>query len=107
MRTGGFNTLHQDLYGDVYFPIQIAFLLSEPIADFSGGEFVLTQQTPRAQSKVCVLHQKLGDMLIFTTSFRPMKGALGFYRASMKHGVSEIHRGCRYEMGIIFHDAAS
>lgn len=102
---GGFNTLHQDLYGDVYFPIQIVLFLSEPDKDFTGGEFVLTQQTPRAQSKVIVLKPRKGDVLIFTTNFKPEKGTKGYYRVNMKHGVSEVKEGARYTLGIIFHDA--
>lgn len=104
---GGHNTLHQDLYGDVYFPIQAVLFLNEPDQDFTGGEFVLTQQTPRAQSKAIVLKPKKGDMLIFTTNFRPVKGSKGYYRVNMKHGVSEIHSGERLTLGIIFHDALS
>lgn len=104
---GGHNTLHQDLYGDVYFPVQTVLFLNEPDQDFSGGEFVLTQQTPRAQSKAIVLKPKKGDMLIFTTNFRPVKGTKGYYRVNMKHGVSEIHSGVRHTLGIIFHDALS
>jgi hypothetical protein len=102
---GGHNTLHQDLYGEVYFPIQTVLFLSEPDRDYTGGEFVLTQQTPRAQSKAIVLKPKQGDMLIFTTNFRPVKGSKGYYRANMKHGVSEVLSGERYTLGIIFHDA--
>lgn len=90
---GGFNTLHQDLYGDVYFPMQTVLFLNEPDEDFTGGEFVLTQQTPRAQSKAIVLKLKKGDMLIFTTNFRPIKGTRGYYRVNMKHGVSEVING--------------
>ncbi|NMH86564.1 2OG-Fe(II) oxygenase [Flavivirga algicola] len=104
---GGFNTLHQDLYGDVYFPLQTVFFLNEPNIDYNGGEFVLTQQIPRAQSKVTVLQPKKGDMLIFTTNFRPQKGTKGYYRINMKHGVSELHSGERHTLGIIFHDAIS
>jgi uncharacterized protein len=104
---GGHNTLHQDLYGDVYFPIQTVLFLSDPEVDYTGGEFVLTQQTPRAQSKAIVLKPAKGDMLIFTTNFRPVKGTKGYYRANMKHGVSEVHTGERYTLGIIFHDALS
>ncbi|MGH2664972.1 2OG-Fe(II) oxygenase [Flavobacterium sp.] len=103
----GFNTLHQDLYGEVYFPIQTVLFLNEQDKDFTGGEFVLTQQTPRAQSKAIVLKPKKGDMLIFTTNFRPVKGVKGYYRATMKHGVSEIQSGERHTLGIIFHDALS
>lgn len=102
---GGHNTLHQDLYGDVFFPLQLVLFLSRPNEDFTGGEFVMTQQTPRAQSKASVLQPNKGDVLIFTTNFRPVKGSRGYYRASMKHGVSELHEGERYTLGIIFHDA--
>jgi len=104
---GGFNTLHQDLYGDIYFPLQAVLFLSEPGEDYTGGEFVLTEQIPRAQSKVNVLTPKRGDMIIFTTAFRPVKGTKGFYRVNMKHGVSPLHSGSRYTLGIIFHDALS
>jgi hypothetical protein len=104
---GGFNTLHQDLYGDVYFPIQIVLFLNEPDSDFTGGEFVLTQQIPRAQSKAIVLKPRKGDVLIFTTNFKPEKGAKGYYRVNMKHGVSEVKSGSRHTLGIIFHDAVS
>ena len=102
---GGHNTLHQDLYGEIFFPIQVVLFLNEPDEDFTGGEFVLTQQTPRAQSKAIVLKPKKGDMLMFTTNFRPMKGSKGYYRVNMKHGVSELHEGERHTLGIIFHDA--
>lgn len=104
---GGFNTLHQDLYGDIYFPIQTVLFLSEPGVDYSGGEFVLLEQIPRAQSKAIVLTPKKGDLLIFTTNFRPVKGTKGYYRVTMKHGVSEISGGERFTVGIIFHDALS
>lgn len=104
---GGHNTLHQDLYGDIYFPIQVVFILDEPDTDFTGGEFVLTQQIPRAQSKALVLKPKKGDMLIFTTNFKPEKGSRGYYRVNMKHGVSEVTSGNRHTLGIIFHDAVS
>ncbi|MDJ1504729.1 2OG-Fe(II) oxygenase [Xanthocytophaga agilis] len=104
---GGHNTLHQDLYGEIFFPIQIVLFLNEPGQDFTGGEFVLMQQTPRAQSKAMVLTPRKGDMVLFTTSFRPVKGSKGYYRAAMKHGVSELHSGERHTLGIIFHDALS
>ncbi|MFI0430860.1 2OG-Fe(II) oxygenase [Mariniflexile sp. HMF6888] len=104
---GGFNTLHQDLYGDVYFPMQTVLFLNEPDKDFTGGEFVLTQQTPRAQSKAIVLKPKKGDMLIFTTNFQPIKGTRGYYRVNMKHGVSEVISGKRHTLGVIFHEATS
>lgn len=104
---GGFNTLHQDLYGAVYFPLQMVLMLNQPDTDFKGGEFVLLQQIPRAQSKAIVLKPGKGDLLIFTTNFRPEKGAKGYYRVNMKHGVSEVKSGERHTLGIIFHDAAS
>jgi len=102
---GGYNTLHQDLYGEIFFPMQVVLFLNEPDEEYTGGEFVLTQQIPRAQSKAIVLKPKKGDMLIFTTNFRPKKGAKGYYRVNMKHGVSEIQAGERHTLGIIFHDA--
>lgn len=104
---GGHNTLHQDLYGEIYFPIQLVLFLAQPQQDYTGGEFVLTQQTPRAQSKAIVLTPNKGDMLIFTTNFKPVKGTKGYYRINMKHGVSEVREGERYTLGIIFHDALS
>ena len=102
---GGHNTLHQDMYGDIFFPMQLVLFLNEPGEEYSGGEFVLTQQTPRAQSKAIVLKPRKGDMLLFTTNFRPIKGSKGYYRVNMKHGVSEVHEGQRHTLGIIFHDA--
>lgn len=104
---GGFNTLHQDLYGAIYFPMQAVLFLNEPDADYTGGEFVLTQQIPRAQSKAMVLKPKKGDLLLFTTNFRPEKGSKGHYRVTMKHGVSEVYSGERYTLGIVFHDASN
>ena len=104
---GGYNTLHQDLYGAIYFPIQIVLILDEPDTDFTGGEFVLTQQIPRAQSKAIVLKPSKGDILIFTTNFKPEKGSKGYYRVTMKHGVSEVKSGNRHSLGMIFHDAVS
>ena len=106
-RKGGHNTLHQDLYGDVFFPMQLVLFLNEPGEDYTGGEFVLTEQVPRAQSKAIVLQPKRGDMLLFTTNFRPVKGSKGYYRVNMKHGVSEVSEGTRHTLGIIFHDALS
>ncbi len=103
---GGHNTLHQDLYGNIFFPIQVVLFLTEPGKDHEGGEFVLVEQRPRAQSKAIVLQPGKGDMLIFTTNFRPVKGSKGYYRVNMKHGVSEVRKGNRYTLGIIFHDAA-
>lgn len=103
---GGFNTLHQDLYGDVFFPFQVIFSLTQSGADFTGGELVLTEQIPRAQSKAEVITLNQGDAVIITTNFRPIKGTKGYYRAKVKHGVSEVRSGTRYTLGIVFHDAA-
>lgn len=103
---GGYNTLHRDLYGDIYFPMQLVLFLDEPGKDYEGGEFVLIEQRPRAQSKAIVLKPRKGDILIFTTNFRPVKGSKGYYRVNMKHGVSEVTSGRRHTLGIIFHDAA-
>jgi hypothetical protein len=102
---GGFNTLHQDLYGNIFFPIQLVLFLSQPSQDYTGGEFILVQQNPRAQSKAIVLIPNQGDMLIFTTNFRPSKGNRGYHQVQMRHGISEIHNGHRHTLGIIFHDA--
>lgn len=104
---GGYNTLHQDLYGEIYFPIQLVIFLSDPEKDYSGGEFVLTQQIPRAQSRAIVLRPAKGDILLFSTNFRPVRGIKGHYRVNMKHGVSELHSGERLTLGIIFHDGLS
>ena len=103
---GGYNTLHQDLYGEIFFPMQLVLFLNEPGKDYDGGEFVLIEQRPRAQSKAIVLKPGKGDILLFTTNFRPVKGNKGYYRVNMKHGVSEVTHGQRYTLGIIFHDAA-
>jgi hypothetical protein len=102
---GGFNTLHQDLYGEVYFPFQMLIVLSQRGIDFEGGEFVMTEQMPRAQSKAHVLTPNQGDAVIFTTNYRPVSGTGGFFKTKMKHGVSELTAGMRYALGIIFHDA--
>ncbi len=104
---GGFNTLHQDLYGDVYFPFQSAIFLTDPDIDYTGGEFVITLQKPRVQPKVLVIKPKKGDMVIFATKFKLTKGVKGYYRETVKHGVSEVHSGNRYTLGIIYHDAVS
>lgn len=104
---GGYNTLHQDLYGEIYFPMQLAFFLNEPDRDYTGGEFVLTQQVPRSQSKAVVLRPRKGDMIVFTTNNRPVKGSRGYYRAAMRHGVSVVLSGERHTLGVIFHDATS
>jgi uncharacterized protein len=104
--TGGFNTLHQDLYGEIYFPFQVVIVLTHPGKDHEGGELVFVEQLPRAQSKAEVVSPNQGDAIIFTTNFRPIKGSKGFYRAKMKHGVSPLRSGRRFAMGIIFHDAS-
>lgn len=102
---GGYNTLHQDLYGDIWFPFQMVIFLNEPNQDFTGGEFVLVEQRPRMQSVPEVLTPNQGDILIFTTNFRPVKGTKGYYRTNMRHGVSKVRSGIRHTLGIIFHDA--
>ena len=104
---GGFNTLHQDLYGEIFFPLQAAVILNKPGIDYTGGEFVLTQQAPRAQGRAIVLNPDMGEMIIFTTNNRPVMGARAYRRVNMKHGVSEVHSGIRHTLGIIFHDAES
>lgn len=101
---GGYNCLHQDLYGEVSFPLQMVFLLGQAGPDWEGGDFVLVEQQPRAQSKAEVVHANQGQAIIFTTRYRPVKGTRGFYRVNMRHGVSRVHRGTRYTLGIIFHD---
>jgi hypothetical protein len=101
----GYNAMHQDLYGELFFPMQAVVLLSEPGEDFTGGEFVLLEQRPRAQSKAIVLTPRKGDLLIFTTNFRPVKGSSSYHRVNIKHGVSELTGGNRYTLGVIFHDA--
>lgn len=103
---GDYNCLHQDLYGAEVFPLQVAVLLSEPGSDFSGGEFVLTEQRPRQQSRVSVVPLSKGDGVVFAVNNRPVKGARGDYRVTMRHGVSRLHTGQRHTLGIIFHDAA-
>ncbi len=103
---GDYNCLHQDLYGEHVFPLQVAVLLSAPDADFTGGEFVLTEQRPRMQSRAAVVPLAKGDAVVFAVNVRPVKGARGDYRAAMRHGVSEIRSGRRHTLGIIFHDAA-
>lgn len=102
---GGYNCLHQDLYGDVSFPLQMVFLLGQPGRDWEGGEFVLVEQQPRAQSKAEIVAADEGQAIIFTTRYRPVKGTRGFYRVNLRHGVSRVHRGTRFTLGIIFHDA--
>ena len=102
---GGYNCLHQDIYGEVAFPLQMVFLLGQQDCDWEGGEFLLVEQQPRAQSKAEVVHADQGQAIIFTTRHRPVHGTRGYYRVNMKHGVSRVHRGTRYTLGIIFHDA--
>lgn len=102
---GGYNTLHQDLYGDVYFPFQAVLLLTEPGRDHTGGELVFVEQLPRAQSRATVITPRQGDAVIFTTNFRPVEGSRGWYRARMKHGVSAVTSGTRFACGVIFHDS--
>lgn len=101
-----YNCLHQDLYGEQVFPLQVAVLLDKPGRDFSGGEFVLTEQRPRMQSRVTVVPLDHGDAVVFAVRHRPVQGARGAYRVTMRHGVSAIRSGHRHTLGIIFHDAA-
>lgn len=103
---GDFNCLHRDLYGEHVFPLQATVLLSDPQADFTGGEFVLTEQRPRMQSRVEVVPLGQGDAVIFPVNLRPRAGGKGDYRVTMRHGVSTVRRGRRHALGIIFHDAA-
>lgn len=103
---GDYNCLHQDLYGDLVFPLQAAFLLSRPETDFTGGEFVLTEQRPRMQSRAEVVALRQGEGVIFPVRHRPVQGTRGVYRVTMRHGVSRLRTGSRHTLGIIFHDAA-
>jgi hypothetical protein len=102
---GDYNCLHQDLYGEHVFPIQVAFLLSEPGGDFTGGEFVLTEQRPRMQSRPEVVPLRQGDGVAFAVHHRPVQGTRGSYRVNLRHGVSRLRSGQRHTLGIIFHDA--
>jgi hypothetical protein len=102
---GDFNALHQDVYGEHVFPLQAAILLSEPGQDFTGGEFVLTEQRPRMQSRVEVVPLRQGDGLVWAVRNRPVQGTRGTYRVNMRHGVSRLHSGHRHTVGVIFHDA--
>lgn len=102
---GDYNCLHQDLYGEHVFPLQVAILLSEPGGDFTGGEFVLTEQRPRMQSRAEVVPLSQGDAVIFSVRHRPVAGTRGTYRVTMRHGVSRLRSGNRFTLGIIFHDA--
>lgn len=102
----GFNCLHQDLYGELAFPLQVVVLLSDPATDFTGGEFLLVEQRPRAQSRAEIVPLRQGEAAIFPVHHRPARGARGTYRAAMRHGVSRVRSGLRQTLGIIFHDAA-
>jgi uncharacterized protein len=102
---GDFNCLHQDVYGDLVFPLQVAFLLSVPGEDFTGGEFVLVEQRPRMQSRAEVVQRGQGDGVIFAVHHRPVQGTRGSYRVNLRHGVSRLRSGRRHTMGVIFHDA--
>ncbi len=101
----GYNCLHQDLYGEISFPLQMVFLLGQQGRDWEGGEFVLVEQQPRAQSRAHVVLADCGQAILFTTRYRPVEGSRGYYRVNLRHGVSRVHRGTRYTLGIIFHDA--
>ena len=103
---GDYNCLHQDLYGDHVFPLQLAVLLDEPGADFDGGEFILTEQRPRMQSRAEVVPLAKGDVVLFAVNDRPVKGTRGDYRVKMRHGVSRLRSGRRHVLVIIFHDAS-
>jgi hypothetical protein len=103
---GDYNCLHQDLYGEHVFPLQVAVLLSEPGRDFEGGEFVLTEQRPRMQSRAEVVPLRQGDGVVFPVHHRPVRGGRGVYRVNLRHGVSRLRAGRRHTLGIIFHDAA-
>ena len=102
---GDFNCLHQDLYGELAFPLQFTILLSQPGLDFTGGEFVLTEQRPRMQSRVEVVPLQQGDAVVFAVNSRPVQGSKGVYRVKMRHGVSRVRSGQRHTIGTIFHDA--
>jgi hypothetical protein len=104
-RAGDYNCLHQDVYGDLVFPLQAAILLSEPGEDFAGGEFLLVEQRPRMQSRGTVVPLRRGDAVIFPVRHRPVRGTRGWYRTALRHGVSELRSGERLALGLIFHDA--
>jgi hypothetical protein len=103
---GGYNRLHQDLYGEVAFPLQLTVFLSRRGADYEGGDFLLVEQRPRAQSRGEAIATEQGEIVVFTTRHRPAAGARGHRRVTMRHGVSTVTRGTRYTLGVIFHDAA-
>jgi len=103
---GDFNCLHQDLYGPLVFPLQATILLSDPQTAFTGGEFLLVEQRPRAQSRGEVVPLRRGEAVLFAVHHRPVRGTRGFFRVNLRHGVSRLHTGARYTLGLIFHDAA-
>jgi uncharacterized protein len=103
--TGDYNCLHQDLYGEHVFPLQLAILLSDPLSEFTGGEFVMTEQRPRMQSRPMVVPLRQGDGVVFAVHNRPVQGTRGTYRVNLRHGVSRIRSGSRHTVGVIFHDA--
>jgi hypothetical protein len=102
---GGYNCLHQDIYGDVVFPLQLTCFLSRPGVDYEGGDFLLVEQRPRAQSRGESVSPAHGEMVVFATRYRPVQGGRSVYRAALRHGVGTIRRGTRYTLGVIFHDA--
>jgi hypothetical protein len=102
---GDYNCLHQDLYGECVFPLQVAILLSRPAEDFTGGEFVIAEQRPRMQSRAEVVPLRQGDAVIFAVRHRPVAGTRGVYRVNLRHGVSRVRTGHRHTLGVIFHDA--
>ena len=102
---GGYNCLHQDIYGEIAFPLQLVVMLGQQGRDWDGGEFVLVENVPRAQSRVQVITAEQGHGIVFTTRYRPAKGARGFFRVTLRHGVSAVRRGTRYTLGVIYHDA--
>ncbi|MGH7864172.1 MAG: 2OG-Fe(II) oxygenase [Candidatus Binataceae bacterium] len=103
--SGGYNCLHQDLYGEISFPLQFTFMLSDPRREFDGGEFLLVEQRPRAQSRGDAIALGQGDAIVFPNRYRPVRGARGCHRVNVRHGVSRVRRGTRTTLGIIFHDA--
>ncbi|MFE4570754.1 2OG-Fe(II) oxygenase [Paenibacillus chitinolyticus] len=102
---GGYNCLHQDVYGSVFFPFQVVFALNQREQDYTGGEFLLVEQRPRAQSRGHVLTLERGEGLIFPTTHRPVSGSRGYYKTTLRHGVSTVTTGTRYSLGLVFHDA--
>jgi uncharacterized protein len=104
-QAGDYNCLHQDLYGEIFFPFQVVFGLSDPVAEYTGGELLLIEQQPRAQSVGHAIRLGLGEAVVITTRWRPAKGARGYYRTNFRHGVSPVLTGERYTLGILFHDA--